>query len=227
MPTSGSYSFSPSFADAALLAFRRIGISRNDVKAEGLLDASLEANAMMTTWANRGPNLWAVDSVSIPLIPGQASYAIDPATVMVLDAYVTSGSPATDRILTPISRSDYAEYPNKLQQGRPTVFWFDRLTAPTVTLWPVPDTATAYTLNFFRSRQTQTSVVAGGTAPDVPGRWFDAFVWGLAERLAFIYAPDRAQVASGEASKAYAIAADQDTENAPLRITADMRGYWR
>ena len=227
MPTSGSLTFSPPFSEAALLAFRRIGVKRNDVTAEGLMDAGLEANALMSTWANRGPNLWAVDALSVPLVVGQAVYAIDPATVMVLDAWITSGTPATDRILSPISRTDYAEYPSKAQSGRPTVFWFDRLAAPTLTLWPVPDASTPYVLNLNRSRQTQTSVVAGGTAPDVPYRWFDAFVWGLAERLAYIYAPDRAGDVAAKAAETYGIAADQDSENAPLRIAPDLSGYWR
>jgi hypothetical protein len=57
---------------------------------------------------------------------------------MILDMYISYGSPSTDRLIFPISRSEYAAYPDKTTQGTPTVFWFDRLIAPTFTLWPVP-----------------------------------------------------------------------------------------
>ena len=70
-----------------------------------------------------------------------STFSVDPNTVVILDAYVSnlnSGS-NIDRIIMPISRTEYASYPNKQQQGFPTVFWFDRLLAPTVTLWPVPN----------------------------------------------------------------------------------------
>ena len=66
------------------------------------------------------------------------------------------------RIILPISRSEYANYPNKSQQGFTTTFWFDRLLSPTITLWPVPDGTSAQYLKYYRVRQIQDSNFTSG-----------------------------------------------------------------
>jgi hypothetical protein len=125
--------------------------------------ARMASNLLLANWANRGVNLWAVDLITVPLVQGQATYSVDSNTVVMLDAYietVTDGV-ATDRIILPVSRTEYASYPNKQQQGFPTVFWFDRLISPEVTLWPVPDGTQTY-LKYYRVRQIQDSNLTSG-----------------------------------------------------------------
>lgn len=229
MTTSGTFSFDPSFAELMLLSFARCGVRRTAIVQEHLQDARLEANLLLSEFANKGPNLWSVSLQTNLLSPGVATYDVPGETVMILDAYIrtSSGGTDTDRIINPISRTEYASYPNKNQQGIPTVFWFNRQIAPTVTLWQVPDASQTYTLKYYVYTQVQDASLPEGLNLDLPYRFLDAFTSGLAARLAVIYAPDKVPLLQGLADKAWTVAATQDTENTPLYVTPTTSGYWR
>jgi hypothetical protein len=237
MTTSGTYTFNPSLGEAVINAFSRCGIRRTSLVQEHLQDARFEMNLMLSEWSNRGVNLWKVDLQTIPLVQGVSTYyaatnsvqADSARTVMVLDAYIAQGSgqSAFDRLLMPISRTEWAQTPNKNLQAPPTTFWFDRLINPTITVWPVPDQSSQYTLKFYRVIQVQDAELPNGQTMDIPYRWLDAAVSGLAARLAAIYAPDRLAMLATKAEQAYQIAATQDTENVPLYIMPGLSGYYR
>ena len=229
MTTSGTFSFNPSMGELTMLAFARCGVRRTAIVQEHLQDARLEANLLLSEFANKGPNLWSVSLETTTLTAGTATYNVPAETVMILDAYIrtTSSGTNTDRIITPISRTEYASYPNKAQQGIPTVFWFDRQTTPTVTLWQVPDASTTYTLEYYVYTQIQDAAYANGLNLDLPYRFLDAFVSGLAARMAVIYAPDKVALLQGLADKAWNTAAAQDTENVPVYVTPSLSGYFR
>lgn len=229
MTTSGTFSFNPSVADLVQNSYGRIGIRRSALLAEHMTDARLESNLLLTEFDNRGVNLWTVDLQTQLLIQGTATYLVDPTTITILDAFITTGSgqQTIDRIITSISRSDYAAIPDKQQQGLPTVFWYNRLINPTITLWETPDNNGPYTLNFYRFRQIQDSVLTGGLTPELPLRWVDAFTAALSSRLARIYAPDKLVEAKAEADRTWQIAAAQDTENAGFYIMPGLDSYFR
>lgn len=193
-----------------------------------MTDARFESNILLQEFNNRGVNLWTVDLQSVACVEGQASYSVPSSTIVVLDAFITQGSgeQTYDRIIMPLGRSDYAALPNKQLQGVPTSFWFDRLESPTITLWEVPDGNGPYTLNYYRYRQIQDSVLTSGTTPDVPLRWIDAYTAALACRLARIYAPAVLPEAKQEAERCWQIAATQDTENVPFGIIPMIGSYY-
>jgi hypothetical protein len=149
---------------------------------------------------------------------------------MVLDAYVTTtnGGSSVDRIIMPISRSEYASYPNKVQQGFTTIYWFDRLINPTITLWPVPDgSGNPATLTYYYVTQIGDASLPSGATADIPYRWLDAFSSGLAYYLSRMWMPEKSQLLKADADEAYAIAAAQDTEYAPVYISPMVQGYFR
>jgi len=127
----------------------------------------------------------------------------------------------------PVSRTEYASYPNKEQQGFPTVFWFDRLVSPTITLWPVPPATGTYTLKYYRVRQVQDSNFTNGQTVEIPYRWLEAFADGLAYRLAKIWSPPIAAALKAVADESYSIAAAQDVENVAMYISPMVSGYYR
>lgn len=230
MATTGTYAFNPSLGEITLYAYNLIGVRNTALLQEHLEAARMAANFLCANWSNRGVNLWAVDLVTVPLIQGQATYTVDANTVMILDAYMTiddGNADPIDRIILPISRSEYAAYPNKEQQGFTTVYWFDRLISPTVTLWPVPDGTSAQYLKYYRVRRIQDSALQGGTQVEIPFLWLDAFAYGLAARLAMIWAPDKLAMLKPLADEAYAVAAEQNTEYAQVYISPTLSGYWR
>ena len=238
MATSGTYAFNPSLGELVLYAYNLCDVRATALVQEHMESARMATNMLLSNWSNRGVNLWAVDLVATNLVQGQATYPVDQNTVMVLDAYceTTTGSAPIDRIILPVSRTEYASYPNKTQQGFPTVFWYDRLISairstgsagPSITLWPVPDGSSAQTLKYYRVRQIQDSNLADGQTVEIPQLWLDAFAYGLATRLAMIWNPQKVMMLKPLADEAYEIAATQNVENTPTYISPQIQGYFR
>ena len=229
MSTSGTYAFNPSLGEIILYAYNLIGIRNTSILQEHMQSARMAANMLLSRFSNQGVNLWAVDLITTPLVQGTATYPVDSNTVVILDAYietVNGSSQPIDRLILPISRTEYASYPNKEQQGFSTTYWFDRLISPTVTLWPVPD-GTTTSFKYYRVRQIQDANLQGGEQVEVPYLWLEAFAFGLAQRLAVIWAPDKSMGLKALADEAYNIAAAQNVETAQQYISPMISGYFR
>jgi hypothetical protein len=248
---SGSFAWSPPLSDLIIAAYARCQIRRAALTVDHLQDAATAANLLQMEWANEQVNLWTVELVSTPLIAGQHTYDVDPATVMIMATYLTTGefditvdntnidadeylSPTvdatyfpnkTDRILTSVDRDTYASFPNKLSVGQPTVYWFNQQVGPSITLWQVPDGHQRYILHYYRARELQDAVMGGGVQPDVPKHFLEAYVAALAFKLAEMYAPARADVLLKRASDTFQRAARRDIEDAPLRIVPALSSY--
>lgn len=239
MATSGTYAFNPSLGELTLYAFNLAEVRNTAITQEHMESARMAMNMMLANWSNRGVNLWAVDLQEVPLVQGTATYSVPADTVVMLDAYcvtTTSSSQPIDRIILPVSRTEYASYPNKEQQGFPTVFWFDRLISasrstgsagPSVTLWPVPDGTSAQTLKYYRVRQIQDSEFTNGQTVEIPYLWLEAAAYGLAQRLSLIWNPAKVQLLKPLADEAYAVAAEQNVETAQQYISPQIQGYFR
>lgn len=227
--SSGTYNFSPSNGELVLAAYERIQVRAPSLRQEHMLSARREINFLFSQLNNQGVNLWEVLRTQTTLVQGTSSYSITPQTIMVLDASIVLNfgqQNESRRYITPISRTEYLSYANQQSQGQPTVFWFDRLISPTITFYPVPDGNGPYTFDWFGCTQIQDANLAGGEIPDVPERWFDALVAGLAHRLARIYAPQMEAIRKVDAKEAWDIAATQDTENVPLTLAPQIGGYY-
>lgn len=230
MATSGTYSFNPSLGEITLYAFNLCGVRNTALLQEHMESARMASNLLLSRWSNQGVNLWKVDLVTENLITGVSTYPVDPKTVMILDAYVTNDNAGMniDRIIMPVSRTEYASYPNKEQQGFPTVYWFDRLLSPTVTIWPVPNTTNGpQTFSYYRVIQIQDSNFSNGEQVDIPYLWLEAFAYGLASRLAMVWAPDKVQFLKPMADEAYDIASRQNVEQAQQYISPMISSYFR
>lgn len=232
MASSGTTDFNPSLGEAVLYAFHLCGVRPPQIGQEHMFTARMAANLMQLDWANEGVNLWKVElATPITLVQGTATYAVPSNTIMMLDAYVTQvgtgNAPNIDRIITPVTRTEYASYPNKAQQSTPNVYWYDRLISPTVTLWPTPD-AQSYTLfNYYRVVQIEDAVLTGGTTLDVVQRFIPAYIYGLAAALSETWAPSSTQRLQASAGERLARAKGQDVERGNVYITPMLSGYYR
>jgi hypothetical protein len=134
--TSGSASFNLDLTEIVEEAFERIG---SEIRTGyDLRSARRSLNILFADWANRGINMWTMDSGVINLVQGQTTYALPADTVDLLEHVIrtqaNSSSNQADLTITRISVSTYATLPNKIQQGRPIQVWIQRLdamTAPT------------------------------------------------------------------------------------------------
>lgn len=228
MALSNSYSFAPSLGELGLYALSRCDIRNTAIEQQHMFDLRMAANLVCQDFSNKGVNLWQISLVSQPLTQGVASYAVDPAVVVILDAYRSQGTgqTTTDQILLPISRSEYASYSNKQQQGVPTVFWMDRTLAPSVTLYLTPDGEWP-TLNYYVVRQLMDANLANGGGVDVPAVWLKAFSDALIAELSLTWAYEKYPTFKSVADATYLAAADQNIETAAQYVLPQMAGYWR
>lgn len=230
MASSGTYDFSISNGEVVLAAYERLKIFPPSLVQKHMASARREMNLLLAEASNKQVNLWKVDLVTLPLVAAQETYAVDAATIMILDAWITTNAgaaDAADMYITPVSRTEYASFSNKATPGRPTCYWFDRLIAPTLTIWPVPPTSD-FTMSYYRVRQMEDSNLRSGQTPDIPYRWFDWYVAGLAHRLARTYSTLEIEaVRKADAKEAWDIAAAQDTENVALTLAPRISGYYR
>lgn len=149
-----------------------------------------------------------------------------------------ANNPPQDRVIFPISRTEYADQPNKAQQAFPTTVWWNRAPATggtTLNFWSTPDGNGPYTLYYYAMTQIQDVAIANAQTPDVPYRFLEAFAADLAARLSWKFPPSAPAIAAGitiptleaKAQHAWDNASGQDTENVPLFITPGMSGYFR
>jgi len=226
---SGQYQFFPSNMEVLASAFARIGVKRTELEQSHLQDGVSELNFFLAAFNTVGPNLAQVDLQTINLVQGTQSYSVLANTVQILDVFLTypGGGQVLNAYLYPLSRTEFAAIPNPTYQARPNQYWFDRLQSPSLYLYPVPDGNGPYTLNYYRFRQVQDSLLVNGETPEVPNRALDAIVAGLAYRLARIYARDLEDKRKMDAGEAWSLFARNDVENAPMYLTPSLSSYWK
>lgn len=234
MTSSGTYAFDPGFGSVVLSAYARCGIRKPALTQEHFWDAGQEGNYLLSEWSNLQPLLWTSELISQSLTQGTQTYTLPSNVVMILVCYIetVSGSPSvpTDRVLGPLSTVEYASLPNKTNQAQPTSFWFNRQITPQITFWPVPDGNGPYTAYMQCVTQVQDTVgtgTPGTTTLDLPYRAYDAFLAGLAYRLARIHAPALEAMRKQDYTEAWGKFSNNDVENTPLFITPGIGTYYR
>lgn len=226
MATSGLFTFGLNTELQSVIdeAFERLGKEASELSANDVQSAIRSMSYLFAEFANRGINLWEVALQSTALTQGQSTITLSAENVDVLQVYKrqTSGGVNTDTILSPISRAEYAAIPNKLQQGNPSQYWFERTITPTLYVYQTPSDS-SYTLFYYLMNMTQDPGAPTDTL-FAPQRWFDAIAAGTAARLAVKWAPDRKQDLMADFDRAFEFAAAEDAENVPLRIVPDNLG---
>lgn len=222
MTTSGTATFDLDLTELVEEAFERAGGEMRS--GYDLRTARRSLNLLFADWANRGLNLWTVSSGTIPLVTGTATYNLPDDTVDLLEHVIrtNAGNASTqaDLTITRISVSTYASIPNKLTQARPIQIYINRQApTPTVTVWPVPDPSTTYTLVYWRLRRLQDAG-NGSNTMDVPFRFLPAMVAGLAYYLAMKIPPgaQRLQILKAQYEEAWQLAFEEDREKAAVRF---------
>lgn len=233
MATTGTYQFGQTLLASELVqeAFSRLQLRGPAITDAHMVDARLSCNFLNAEWANKGVALWdvALYTHPIPLTPGTATYTLPIQIVMLLDVYIDTGTApnVTSRYMYPLSRTEYAQVPNKQQVGFPSTFWFNRQIQPTITFWNVPDTNGPYLFRAYVQQQMQDTVLGGPLQADLPFRLVDAYAAGLAARLSEKWRPDRQEALEAKAKMAWDLAAAADTEDVNLHITPMLASYYR
>lgn len=212
----------PDLPDIFEEAYERAGLEMRS--GYDLKTARRSLNLMTLEWQNRGLNLFTIDSGTLAIIAGTETYTMPSDTIDLLEHQLRTGTGVnqTDTALERISVSTYAQQTNKNTQGRPTQIFVQRLPTETkITLWPVPDLTTPYTLLFFRLKGIDgLSSGLGSSVSSVPPRFVPALVAGLAYYVA-MKKPEAAQRVAAlkqEYEFQFSLAAGEDEERASVRF---------
>lgn len=130
MATTGTSIFNLDVNDLLEEAFERCG--KEIRSGYDFRTARRSLNLLAVEWANRGINLWTVESEQIPLYANQAIYALPNDTIDLLDQVTRvnagAGTAQSDLNVNRISESTYSTIPNKYATGRPLQVWVNRQT---------------------------------------------------------------------------------------------------
>lgn len=224
MATTGTTNFTLNMNDLLEEAFERAtGGARELRSGYDFRTARRSLNLLTIEWASRGINLWTLESGTIPLVAGTATYDLPADTIDLAEHTIRQNdgnvSTQTDLTVTRISVSTYATIPNKLSTGRPLQIFIERLVDnPRFTLWPVPSNDT-YELYYWRLRRMEDAGT-GVNTQDIPFRFLNCMVAGLAYFIAQKM-PEGMPLLQGlktEYEQQWDIASSEDREKAAVRF---------
>ena len=225
MTTSGTTTWNPDIGELMEEAYERAGLEMRS--GYDLKTGRRSLNFLLAEWANKGLNLWTVNSGTINLVPGQKTYTTADGLPSGAVDYIEhvcrtiSAGVNTDISLNRISVSTYANIPTKDQQGRPYQVYVNRATSsPTLTLWPVPDSSQTYILAYWYLKRIDDATNPINQTIEVPFRFYNALVSGLAYNIALKKpeAADRVSMLKELYDEAFQLAADEDRDRASDRF---------
>ena len=237
MTTAGTTSFNLDLSNLVEEAFERCGSELRT--GYDLRTARRSLNLLTAEWANRGVNLWTIEQGEIPLVQGQIAYNLPIDTVDLLEHVIRTGTGQnqSDLTITRISVSTYATIPNKNAQGRPIQVWVDRQSGatyppggrpegtdpitgvdhPQIYVWPAPEQSSYYTFVYWRMRRIQDGG-NGTSTQDIPFRFLNCMVAGLAYYLSMKIAPDRMASLKAQYDEQWKFAAEEDRDKSAVRF---------
>jgi hypothetical protein len=228
MATSNSKDFELDVAEYIEEAFERCGLELRT--GYDLESARRSLNLLLAEWANRGLNQWTVKQNTIPMVQGTASYNLDStnptAVIDVLDCFVreTVSGTTTDLPLNRMSRAEYANLATKSTTGKPNQFVMDKQITPTITIWPVPDKSSTYTV-YVNVLTRMDDADTGANTMQIPFRFYPCLAAGLAYYMALKRAPEKVQLLKALYEEEFQRAMSQDEERASFRIAPSLRSY--
>jgi hypothetical protein len=221
MALSGSTNFEPNVAEFVEEAFERCGLELRT--GYDLKTARRSINLMLAEWANRGLNQWTIEQATQTVTEGTTDYSLNSNIIDILDVVLrrTINQTQTDISMNRVSRSEYINIPNKTTKARPSQFFLDKLSTPTLKIWPAPENSTDILV--FNKIVRMDDADKGTNTMDMPFRFFPCFAAGLAYYISLKRAPERTAQLKALYEEEFRRAADQDEDRASFRIRPSLR----
>lgn len=142
---------------------------------------------------------------------------------------ITLGNLPQEIPLGQLNRDDYVNQSNKVFPGRPSNYYFQRdLPEPVINLWPAPFSgAEQAQLILWRHRQIMDTENLQQEV-EIPDRWQEAIIDGLAARVAAETPAVDAQLIpmlEQKAANSQRLAWDGDNDGSPIQINPGIGGY--
>ena len=221
MALSGSTNFEPNITEFIEEAYERCGLELRT--GYDLKSGIRSANLMLAEWANRGLNQWTIEQATQTVTEGTSSYSLNSNIIDVLDVVLrrTVNDVQTDISMNRISSSEYINIPNKNTKARPSQFFLDKLSTPSLKIWPAPENSTDILV--FNKLVRMDDADAATNTMDMPFRFFPCFVAGLAYYISQKKAPQLTPQLKSLYEEEFRRAADQDEDRASFRVRPSLR----
>lgn len=210
MATSGLTHYTVTRADIVKRALRIIGaIGQGETPtADAITEASQALNEIVKEWNADGMQMWKYTvSSAITLVAAQANYSIgisqavnQTAPTKVTQAWLRNITSSVDTPIILLTSQEYDMLGNKTSAGPPNQLRYQSPGAVaseqvgTITLYPVPDAATAAAYNLYiRGMYSIMDFNAASDTADFPSFYYNALAWGLADQLSYEYGVPFAQ----------------------------------
>jgi len=210
-------------AEIAQEAAERAGIEFRSGYALRSARRSLEL--LSIEWANRGLNLWTIEGPTlVPLVEGQERYDLPDDTVDLIEHSVRTygGTDYTEIPLDRVTLSEYSSIPNKASEGRPVLINIRREIHPYFCLWMVPPASPYYEIVYWRLRRMAPLGQGGVGMPEIPWRFVNAMIAGLAFHLALkskdAVALQKVPLLKDAYEEQFQLASDEDRDRAAFRF---------
>jgi len=221
MATSSSTDFEPNVAEFVEEAFERCGLELRT--GYDLKTARRSINLMLAEWANRGLNQWTIEQATQTVTEGTTDYSLNSNVIDILDVVLrrTINQTQTDISMNRISRSEYINIPNKTTKARPSQFFLDKLSTPTLKVWPAPENSTDILV--FNKIVRMDDADKPTNTMDMPFRFYPCFAAGLAYYISLKRAPERTSQLKALYEEEFDRAMSQDEDRASYRVRPDIR----
>ena len=221
--------FTMDVADIAQEASERAGIEFRSGYSLRAARRGLELLAI--EWGNRGLNLWTIDTLVYPLAAGERQIFLPEDTIDVIEHFIrTPGNPSpVDLPLERLAAPQYAAITNKLAPGRPSIVTVLRHIQPSVYLWMVPDRANYWELHLSRLKRMAQLAAGGAGQPEIPFRFLNAIIAGLAYHMALKAkdpaAAQKLQFLKADYEEQYDLAAAEDRDRASVFLVPGVMAW--
>lgn len=168
-------------------AFDVIGVgSEGEALSDDMYRRGKNSATLMAQSWNAMPDLWRQAEVTVVPILETAAYVITPKPMRVTACRRKLLSGGYEVPMTPLSRQEYLDQPNKdTNFSTPVNFYYDpQRDVGTLYLWPAPSDVVAPTITILADVLRPMFIMsASNDTLDMPAEWQETFVYNLAKRL--------------------------------------------
>lgn len=178
----------PELAEYFEEAFERAGVAPLSIGQEHIDSALRSVRFLFSEWNTYGMREWMIKQHEETLSANDGEFDMPAGAIWIVNAVVRRDS--RDTPMYPMSRSEYLELADKTAQGRPTRYFAEkRYNTVTMKLWQLPENSTdIMVIDYVRTMANPGEMINN---LELPPTAYEAFVAGLAMRLAQKFSPER------------------------------------
>ena len=163
-------------------AYRKAGIVASDepMTADQAAAGARALGRMLKAWQNRGWGVFRTSRMSVAATTS-AQHTLSPVRPVRIES-VRFKRGGIETPMQSLTGPEYDDLPLKTSPGTPTNYYYDRQREEArLYVWPVPASVTTETFEITYEREAEDSDL--NAVVDVPGEWWEAVVYSLADRL--------------------------------------------